>query len=167
MNASQADMLTPFLASEFFITLAKYCFANNGWAVKVRQMTGSEPTQGCPHILQVQNSRLRTRPQAALSRSCPSLCPHRLPIRPTLLTRHKANQIHSLPYDVGQPCGLDSQALSQPLGVGTRRAERPCWTQTPLALPKKENVPQCYLSSGVTALLSDFPSSLGSQKTQM
>lgn len=60
-----------------------------------------------------------------------------------------------------QPCGLDSQALSQPLGVGTRRAERSSWIQTPLAQPKKENVPQCHLSSGGKALLSDFSSSPG------
>lgn len=40
MNASQADMLTPLLASEFFITLAKYCLANNGWANEVHQVTG-------------------------------------------------------------------------------------------------------------------------------
>lgn len=149
-----------------FTTLIECHLANSGWSIKAHQMTRWKPTQGRPQSSQVQNSRLRNRPQAALSRSCPRLCLHHLPIIPSgPLFLHGMEPIRytHFPKMFGQPSGLDSQALSQPLGMGTRRAGRASWRQTPLILRRKE----CCLSLRGKCCYLTFPPSLGSRKTQM
>lgn len=62
----------------------------------------------------------------------------------------------------GQTLGLNSYTLSQPLGVGTRRAERAdSWTESLLDLPRKEKAPHSCLPWRLQVLLSDFASISG------
>lgn len=143
-----------------FTTLRECRLANSGWSIKAHQMTGWRP-QSSP----VQTSRLRNRPQTALSRSCPRLCFHHLPTIPAgplFLRGMEPIRYTHFPKMFCQPSGLDSQALSQPLGMGTRRAGRASWTQTPFILCRKE----CCLSLRGKCCYLTLPPSLGSRKTQ-